>query len=362
MNKWNRKKTIPGKSQEIIEVNNSDNIIVIPLHGKGKELKHDSVYFVEKNNIYGCIEKIFKDNPDTTFYSVYYEEASKELHFLSDTQELKKSEWFKSKDNSIKKMESKKKIKEEIARLLVDEKTDNQDMISIFDVYQLISEYSKKYDELKKKYNELLTSQIADKNNKMSANKELEMGIRDIDIKDGIYQIITAYNYYSTGKKNLTIAEENIDGDADYYISKGSEYDYNYMLHKIAPILPQMFADFRPLLSYKKQSVSDINTNSPLFKVSIYHFSVNLYVGSANHVYNEFEISKNTQYGYFYECNSVNLMNFLEERTDELFNSVFVNINDCPEWMRERLHQIRNEQLQQATGIHKEFIKAQETM
>ena len=73
MNKWNRKKPIPEKSQEIIKVKNSDNIIVIPLHGKGKELKHDYVSFVGKHNIYGCIEKIFKDNPDTTFYSVYYD-------------------------------------------------------------------------------------------------------------------------------------------------------------------------------------------------------------------------------------------------------------------------------------------------
>ena len=38
-------------------------------------------------------------------------------------------------------------------------------------------------------------------------------------------------------------------------------------------------------------------------------------------------------------------MNELQGKEDEIFKSIFVKIDDCPEWIRQELYQIRQEQL-----------------
>ena len=48
---------------------------------------------------------------------------------------------------------------------------------------------------------------------------------------------------------------------------------------------------------------------------------------------------------YRIECNSGIINELLKDNEDEIFKRVFVRIDDCPEWCRQRLYEIRQNQL-----------------
>ena len=55
-----------------------------------------------------------------------------------------------------------------------------------------------------------------------------------------------------------------------------------------------------------------------------------------------------------YVCNSNNIINEIEGNENELFKRIFVKINDCPEWMRLELYEIRQKQLKEEQKIEDE--------
>lgn len=369
MNKWNRRpvnrnnQSCEGKENQGPIINDDRKIIVIPLQpiqGKNITVKEDSVQHVSSFQISECIATMIKENPNVTFYNAIYDEFFGTLSFLSDTDRLNKELWLKRNDTSVKKLERKQEIKDEIARLLVEEKPNDPDMVSIYDIMKLLIEYEGRYKVLEDKYNKELTSLLAKKPIPRFAYKEPEISINEIKGNDSDNQIETYVRWSSPLLDTIVLSEEDTNGDKDYYISKSEDrFGYMSLLNRISDKLPEMFDDFRPYFPFKSQSQYQIGTNSKLFKAGINSNGVAIYhnLDENNWYDHNFEMNGLSKGKYYYDFNSVELMNFLKEHSDELFKSIFVKIDDSPEWMRERLHQIRNEQLEQETGIHKELNK-----
>ena len=366
MNKWNRRPVNRNKSceenQEPI-INDDRNIIVIPIQpiqGKNITVKKDSVYPVLSFEVSECIETMINENPNVTFYNAIYNEFFKTLYFLSNTDRLNKELWSKRRDTSVKKLECKQEIKAEIARLLVEEKPNDPDMVSIYDIMKLLIEYEGRYKVLEDKYNKELTSLLAKKPIPSLVYEKPEISINEIKGNDSGNQIETFARWRSPLLDTIVLSEEDTNGDKDYYISKSEDrFGRMGLLNRISDKLPEMFDDFRPYFPFKSQSQYHMGTNSKLFKANINCNGVYIYhnLDENNLFDHNFKMNGLSNGKYFYDFNSVELMNFLKEHSDELFKSIFVKIDDCPEWMRERLHQIRNEQLEQETGIHKELNK-----
>ena len=81
--------------------------------------------------------------------------------------------------------------------------------------------------------------------------------------------------------------------------------------------------------------------------VDLSPYGVNIYINSSSNKFSkDFEISfPSYKNGYNYKCNSSSVLTALRGKEDEIFKKIFIRIDDCPEWSKQTLYQIRQEQL-----------------
>lgn len=96
---------------------------------------------------------------------------------------------------------------------------------------------------------------------------------------------------------------------------------------------------------FNQQCVWDIKPLNSNFSVDINDCDINIHDGSLWDIA-DFELSFVVYDNkYKYSRNSTPVATALEGKEDELFKNIFVKIDDCPEWSRQKLYQIRQKQL-----------------
>ena len=93
-------------------------------------------------------------------------------------------------------------------------------------------------------------------------------------------------------------------------------------------------------------NVKPINSN---FLVNISNDDVDIYINSKiNSINKDFSLLHSTHNSgkYKCKCNSNILFDVINKNEDQIFKKIFVKIEDCPEWMRESLYELREKQVQ----------------
>lgn len=91
--------------------------------------------------------------------------------------------------------------------------------------------------------------------------------------------------------------------------------------------------------------------------VDINDYGVSFYNVLSSDYLKNFELSSvSYKNQYDYKCNSVSVLTALQGKEDEIFKKIFVRIDDCPEWSRQTLYQIRKEQLEKERKLEEEQL------
>lgn len=225
----------------------------------------------------------------------------------------------------------------EIKSVLVQEENQDKECVSLYDVTGLIREISNQEELLKEEYKTYFRKIL----------KENGLESRDITIYSFDYekkQLRIGYQYLLDNYDMVTFSKENGElcvVKSDVFPSYQQE-----LVELIGKDLSILYDKYLQYLDFNMQVVGKINAvNSNLF-VRISHNGTSIFVPSDSNVYlNYFNLIFYNWNKYKYEDNFDKIKEALKGHEDNLFKKLYVRIEDCPEWSREMLYQIRQEQL-----------------
>ena len=125
---------------------------VLSIKGLGKDLKVSTISDVDEYLLEKCLRIIFESNPNVVFNTIQYSRADKKVYFYTN-QEISIKEYEESKFKRYKPITSSSEIVEEIKSILLAEKNNSSDCISLFDIAQLLKKMNHDYDMIKERYN-----------------------------------------------------------------------------------------------------------------------------------------------------------------------------------------------------------------
>lgn len=313
---------------------------VLPLKELGSNLTVTCVKDVSEAEFENCLRIIFKSNQDVTFNTIQYSKNAKKVYFYTD-KKISLEEYNESKFTRHKPLTSSKEILEEVKELVSSEKNLDEDIVSIFDVALLMQQARAKYDSIKDTYgtyNSYINSVLKDRFSRSALLILYDFDYKNKQLKVGFKYIGDDFDEITFEKKDddLYIAKsENVLWDKDILALVGSELSKAY----------DMFMELADFKCESNHKVKPINSN---FLVGISSYGVNIYtISSTNQFMHDFELylpSYSTSYKY--DCNSTSVISTIKGQENKLFQSIYVNIDDCPEWSQEKLREIRKSQVE----------------
>lgn len=216
---------------------------------------------------------------------------------------------------------SPKEILEELKFVIEQEINKEENSISMYDVINLVR---KKYEEYK-----LLDYTLC---RNISGLTDLDIIFLDVDFDYENSQLIIKYY-----KDNMYFTKQN----NDLILVKSEYYDAKNILGKCGKEISERYDKFIEDISFYRDYMNNVQSTNSNFKINSDKYEININ-------YNQFftlsaKIFKNE---YKYDCNSNNIISVYRGKEDELFQKIFIKIDDCPEWTHEILYELRKEQLQ----------------
>lgn len=142
----------------------------------------------------------------------------------------------------------------------------------------------------------------------------------------------------------------------DLYLKSSETYDGEKIFQMANEII---FEAYNELMKYKdlhldsKYGIKTMNSN---YIVNISHHGIGLC--DSKDINPNFKLSKNTyQEDFTCDCNSRIILNAVKGIEEEIFKLTFVKIADCPNWMKNKLYEIRKKEIQ---TLKSEIKKAKE--
>ena len=236
------------------------------------------------------------------------------------------------------------KVLEEVKNVLLSESNKDSDCISLYIVAQALKIIKKSHSKMIIKHINQLKSIVKDAGLKYNyiliwdsqfSNGELELSLGD-----------------NSGVKHVTFAKD----DDELYIKQNETSTSNekiFMLFgsTIAHVFEEDMLYYKNALSNYTHECESVNSN---LYVTIADDGV--YISDSTTA-KSFELCFSTSKdSYSCESNSYKIVNALSGKGDEIFKKIFVKIEDCPEWSRDYLYEIRQNQLEE------EKIKSNEKM
>ena len=313
---------------------------VLPLNNVGGNIKVTSISNVDELSLERCLKKIFESNTNVVFNTIQYSKNDKKVYFYTDT-EISKKDWEESKFKVYKPLTSNSDIIEEIKNVLVSEKNNDNDCISLYDVALLLKKKNNDYDRIKKNYENSCESIIRSK-----YGNSTQLVIYDFDYNKGELSIgVKFIGDYDT----ITFSK----GDGDLYISKSDSLWDKEIFTCLAPELSKLYDKLINFTSYKKDFRCDLKAVNSNFLLDISSYGVDIFVKSpTNPLMKDFELSSHSYSDeYRCDCNSSIVMSALQDKEKEIFKRIFVKISDCPYWSQKTLYEIRQNQLAEEKRI-----------
>lgn len=306
---------------------------VLPLKDSGNNLKISSINNVSEYSLENCLRKVFESNPDVIFNTIQYSKNDKKIYFYTD-KTISTQAWEESKITKHNPLSNSKEILEEVDELFTQEKTKDTDCISLYDIANLMKKFNNGYNYIEKRYQEHFENILREKYDNSNIiiydfdyeNKQLNIGFRRWEDYDKIV--------FSKQNDDLYVVESETPYSKEIltFIGKGLSELYDELIK---------FSDFKNQTAFNTKA---LNSN---FLVDISQYGVEIHSNSpANSLFKDFKLSSlSYKNGYDYECNSTSVLTELQGKEDEIFKSIFVKIDDCPEWSKQTLYQTREEQL-----------------
>lgn len=182
-------------------------------------------------------------------------------------------------------------------------------------------------------------------------------------IKDMLGESVSIYSSdYDTENKQLIIRSNGriyfTKQNGELFIVKSESYDANNILAKCGDEISKRYDKFIEDISFYRDYMKNIESSNSTFKISSSEYSI--YISNSLKNESDFELSaKIFEDKFDYNCNSNDITSICRNNEIELFKRVFVKIEDCPEWMRSKLYEIRQAQLIEEQKIEEKLQKKQ---
>ena len=129
---------------------------VLSLNELGDNIKISTIYDVKEFELESCLKIIFESNPDVIFNTIQYSQANKKVYFYTN-KEISSKSWENSKITKHKPLASPKLLLEELKNVLTLEKNKSPEVISLFDLCNLIRKNYISYERIINYYEQNLT-------------------------------------------------------------------------------------------------------------------------------------------------------------------------------------------------------------
>ena len=338
-----------GQAPKIINKTIVYSDTVLPLKDLGKNLSITSIKNINEESLENCLNIIFESNPDVTFNTISYSKNNKTVYFYTD-KEISKKEYEESKYTKHKSITNSKEILEEIKSNLENEENSNENNISLYDIANIIRYYEKKYEQTIKEYTSIC-KKILKQN-----SEDASIIIHNFDYQNNELEI--AYKDWLDKYKHITFKKEN----GDLYITRSEGLFSQEIFNSIGNYLSDLYDELMKFKDYKnfEKAIHDIKPVNSNFLVYIGNFGVDIH-SISNYLFAldyDFELrAHNFNSEYSYGCNSNNILSILKGNEDLLFKKIYVKIDDCPNWIKEDLYNVRKKQLEEEKRKEEERLK-----
>lgn len=292
------------------------------IYDRKDDIKVTPVSRVGKYSLEKCLKTIFQENEDVTFYTIQYSEKRQRIYLYTDTT-ITKDNW--EKINAVRKpLTHIDEIAEDVNKILTSEKNKDSDCVSLYDIAKLMKSKEAEYERIKTKYEKLIS--------RVDGWEDRFFVIHDFDYNNHSLGIAVV-NYY--GMKETEFFKIN----GDLRIRPSENIKNLNIFVELCDIISKMYDEFIEFEDFAMQSnynVKPINSNL-LTKISHYGVSIS----ASDFVLESYSYKD----GYEYTCNSYNLINIFRNQEDEILKRIFIRLDDCPEWSRPILYEIRQKQL-----------------
>lgn len=307
---------------------------VLSLKDTGKNIKVTCISDVSQTSLEKCLETVFKSNSDVIFNTVQYSVKNKKVYFYTDTV-ISTKEWEDSKSFKYRRLLSSSEILEEVKRILVSEKNEDEDCVSLYEVARLMKVKKHEYENLRSSYQSLFKSIMNESIIVYNFNyneNELDIGLK----------------FFSDYKK-ISFSKQ----DGDLFITKSQMYGSKDVLAALGDYLSKLYDEFMDYRDFKKQFKFGFNAVNSNFLINVSDGGVSIFVrNNKKRFTNDFELTScSFSDTYKYDCNSNMVISAFRGNEDEVFKRIFVKISDCPSWSQSILYEFRRQELAKIQNI-----------
>lgn len=312
---------------------------VLPLNDSGNNLKVCSINDISEYSLESCLKKIFESNLDVVFNAIQYSKSDKKLYFYTDktvsTQALEDNKTIKCRPIS-----SKREILEEVEDIFSQEKNKDSDCISLFDVAKIFKKKSEEYESTKRLYEKELDYSLH-----LKYGRNCNCYIQDFDYDNCELKM----DLYYLGWEKFSFKKQ----EGKLYISStDSKLRSDNILALLGNELSKLYDEFIQYQDFSKQFRFGINSVNSRFLIGFGKWGVNITT-----ILKDFELTSfNSTGDYKCDCNSNIVVNAIQGKEQEIFQRIFIKIDDCPLWCKEILYEIRQEQLAEEQRLEEERI------
>lgn len=245
-------------------------------------------------------------------------------------------------------------VLKEFKKILTSEVNKDSDCVSLYDLAKLVIVKEKEYDNCKRVFMERFNSEYRHGNvsycEYYPKNDKLIIRFKEHFIDE------EGCNLIFTEKDGLQKEDNN-------------KFVSDKVLIALKDLAPQLYDVLKQYKDYKTQHVFNINPVNSNLLASITREGV--CISNKEHSYSiadkKFELNLSScfdEYHYFHDCKSYSdhdIGIFLGNE-DEIFKKIFVKIEDCPEWSRDYLYEIRQNQLEEEKTKLNEQVQSEEML
>ncbi len=320
---------------------------VLNIKELGQNLRVTTISDVGEYSFERCLKIIFESNPNVIFNTIQYSRSENKVYFYTNS-EISTKAWNDTKITKTEYSALNTEVLEDLKQLFLSTPKIGEDYISIYSLGVFLKD---KYSEIQGEIDEFKS--ILDDKAKEFIGKDYTFLI---SFDWSTHELcITFVDHYSYKDKSLDRDHKYrfSKKDGDLYITQ-SENGWLYK-DKIIPYFGKELSDLYDLFiknkyfyTVDKSRIKLINSG---FALIINDSFVSIYISKSGYFYNvEFSLSKHYCFDeerYNCECNSYNISSLLAGKEKELLRRIYVKIDDCPEWMKQSLHERNQKYLEQ---------------
>ena len=247
-----------------------------------------------------------------------------------------------------------KEILNELKTVLNSEKNKDNHCISLYDVAHLIKEKTNELERNKDYFKRIFDSSLENK-----YDLDSFCCIHDFDYNK-MEMFISFFIYDVRYDIIFTKIGETL------YIKKGEFFLNDNVFAVLKDNLSKLYDKFIEYGQFSNQSNHRIKPVNSNLLVSVSCFGVSIFKRKNRNYYtkdNDFKLEAPIySKQYRYECNYSTVINAINGKEDEFFKQIFIKIEDCPEWMRTKIYEIRKNQLIEEQKIEEETKKKQKRL